>query len=67
MAVLIIVAMAVGCSDWPGLDHLLTLGARDGLTSIFTWFEVGEEWFPENWVHIGRIGGGHQRRYKVFM
>ena len=62
MTILIIVVLAVECSDWPELDHVLTLGATDGLAFAFTWFEVGKEWFPENWVHIGRIRGGHQIR-----
>lgn len=65
MAVLIIVAMAMGCSDWPGLDHKLTLRARDGLTSILIWFEVGEEWFPENWVLMGESEVGI--KYAIYM
>ena len=56
----IIVARGMECSEWPGLDHMLTLGSRDGVTSTTSWFELGEEWFPENWVHSGRINGGKQ-------
>lgn len=57
----IVVARGMECSEWPGLDHMLTLGSRDGVTfttSGLSWVRSG---FQKIGFTVGESMGGSKR------